>query len=55
MYLLDAGYPAWVIDPDDLVRHANHDNIPEELFGGYYRFAFMDAAGRNAVCTGAPA
>jgi hypothetical protein len=41
--------PAWVIYPDDLVRHANGDRIPAALFGGYYRLAFIDAARRNVV------
>ena len=41
--------PAWVIYPDDLVRHANNDTLPDALFGGFYRLVFLDAAQRNVV------
>jgi hypothetical protein len=41
--------PKFVIVPDDLLRRANGNRIPRSLYGGYYRFVFVDAAGRNVL------
>jgi hypothetical protein len=42
-------HPAFVMYPHDLVWRANNNTTPDALFGGYYRFVFVDPAGRNVL------
>jgi hypothetical protein len=42
-------HPTFVMYPSDLVRNANNNTIPDALFGDYYRFVFLDPAGRNVL------